>query len=40
MKRTICRKEKNGLDKALDDIKADRIYEAKDANDMIKQILD
>ena len=32
-------REKNGLDKALDDIKAGRVYEADSVDDMFKQIL-
>lgn len=31
--------EKSGIDKALDDIKAGRVYEAKSVDDMFKQIL-
>lgn len=31
--------EKSGLDKALDDIKAGRVYEADSVDDMFKQIL-
>lgn len=36
---TIKREPKNGIEKGLDDIEAGRVYEATDANDMIKQIL-
>jgi hypothetical protein len=30
---------KTGLDKALDDVKNGRVYKAKDADDLFKQIL-
>ena len=30
---------KNGLDKALEDVEAGRIYKAKDVDDLFKQIL-
>ena len=33
-------KPKSGLDKALDDVKAGRVYKAKDVDDLFKQILD
>lgn len=32
-------RKKNGIDKALDDIKAGRVYEAKSVDDMFQQIL-
>ena len=32
-------KKKTGLDEALEDVKAGRIYEAKDAEDVIAQCL-
>lgn len=32
-------KPKKGLDKALDDVKAGRVYKAKDTEDLFKQIL-
>lgn len=31
--------KKNALDEALDDVMAGRVYEAKDGQDMIRQIL-
>lgn len=31
--------KKSGIDEAMDDLKAGRIYKAKDVNDMMKQIL-
>lgn len=34
------REQKKGLDKALDDVKAGRVYKAKDVDDLFKQILD
>ena len=33
------RKKKNGLDEALEDIEAGRVYEADSVEDMMKQIL-
>ena len=30
---------KSGLDKALEDVKAGRVYKAKDVDDLFKQIL-
>ena len=33
-------KPKSGLDKALDDVKAGRVYKDKDVDDLFKQILD
>ncbi len=33
-------KPKSGLDKTLDDVKAGRVYKAKDVDDLFKQILD
>ena len=33
------RRKKTGIDKALDDVKHGRVYKAKSANDLIKQIL-
>lgn len=33
-------KTKSGLGKALDDVKAGRVYKAKDVDDLFKQILD
>lgn len=33
-------KPKSGLGKALDDVKAGRVYKAKDVDDLFKQILD
>lgn len=33
-------KPKSGLDKALDDVKAGRVYKTKDVDDLFKQILD
>ena len=33
-------KPKSGLDKALDDVKAGRVYKAKDVDDLFKQILE
>lgn len=35
---TIKRKKKTGIEKALDDIKAGRVYEAKDADDLFSQL--
>lgn len=32
-------KKKSGIEKGLEDIKAGRVYKAKDAEDMFKQIL-
>lgn len=32
-------RQKKGLDKALDDVKAGRVYKAKDVDDLFKQIL-
>lgn len=32
-------KQKKGLDRALDDVKAGRVYKAKNANDLFNQIL-
>lgn len=34
------KKQKKGLDRALDDEKAGRVYKAKDVNDLFDQILD
>ena len=33
-------KPKSGLDKALDDVNAGRVYKAKDVDDLFKQILE
>ena len=35
---TIKRKKKTGIEKALDDIKAGRVYEAKDAAALFSQL--
>ena len=35
---TIKRKKKTGIEKALDDIKAGRVYEAKAADDLFSQL--
>lgn len=34
----IC-KHKSGIEKALEDVKSGNVYEAKDADDLFKQIL-
>ena len=39
LKGKIVSKKKNGLDEALDDIKAGRIYHAQSTEDLMKQIL-
>lgn len=39
LKDKIKSKKKNGLDEALDDIKAGRIYHAQSTDDLMKQIL-
>ena len=39
LKGKIVSKKKNGLDEALDDIKAGRIYHAQSTDDLMKQIL-
>ena len=39
MKCKIVSKKKTGLDEALDDIKAGRIYHAQSTDDLMKQIL-
>lgn len=36
---TLHREPKSGIEKGLEDIKAGRVYEAKDADDLMKQIL-
>lgn len=35
---TIKRKKKTGIEKALDDIKAGRVYEAKSVDDLFEQL--
>ena len=39
LKGKIVSKQKSGLDEALDDIKAGRIYHAQSTEDLMKQIL-
>lgn len=39
LKGKIVSKKKTGLDEALDDIKAGRIYNAQSTDDLMKQIL-
>ena len=35
---TIKRQRKNGIDRALDDIKAGRVYEARSVDDLFEQL--
>jgi len=35
---TIQRPRKSGLQKALDDVRAGRVYEAKDVDDLMRQL--
>ncbi len=35
---TIKRKRKTGIERALDDVKAGRVYEAKSVNDLFEQL--
>ncbi len=35
---TIRRKKKTGIEKALDDVKAGRVYEAKSVEDLFEQL--
>lgn len=37
---TLTKKRKSGLEKALEDEKEGRVFEANDVDDMFKQILD